>query len=322
MDWSYANPVSPSLTEVAMEISGKEVRSGRQAPGFGALKDDGSTMCGNWLYSGSFTEAGNQMERQGQSDPTGLGLYADWAWSWPANRRVLYNRASADADGKPWDETRAPVRWKGNRWAGDVPDYKADAPPEANGAFIMLAEGVAKLFAPDFAEGPFPEHYEPAESPVENQLHPNVSDNPAALKFSSDLDPLGDAEQYPYVAITYRLTEHFHYWTKHVSATSALQSTFFVELPQALADEKGIASGDSVRVTSARGSVEGPALVTKRMRGLQVAGKTIYQVGLPIHWGFLGRVKGPLVNNLTPSVMDPNSGTPEYKGFLVNLEKV
>ena len=322
MDWSYANPVSPSLTEVAREISGKDVRSGRQVPGFGALKDDGSTLCGNWLYSGSFTEAGNQMERQGQSDPTGLGLYADWAWSWPANRRVLYNRASADADGKPWDETRAPVRWKGNRWVGDVPDYKADAPPEANGAFIMLAEGVAKLFAPDFAEGPFPEHYEPAESPVENLLHPNVGDNPAALKFSSDLDPLGNAEQYPYVAITYRLTEHFHFWTKHVSATSELQSTFFVELPQALADEKGIASGDRVRVTSARGSVEGPALVTKRMRGLQVAGKTIYQVGLPIHWGFLGRVKGPLVNNLTPSVMDPNSGTPEYKGFLVNLEKV
>lgn len=322
MDWSYANPVSPSLTEVAKEISGTEVKSGKQVPGFGALKDDGSTVCGNWLYSGSFTEAGNQMERQGQSDPTGLGLYAEWAWSWPANRRVLYNRASADADGKPWDETRAPIRWKGNRWVGDVPDYKSDAPPEANGAFIMLAEGVAKLFAPDFVEGPFPEHYEPAESPVENQMHPNVGSNPMALKFSSDLDPLGTAEQYPYVAITYRLTEHFHYWTKHVESSAQLQSTFFVELPQALADEKGIASGDQVRVTSARGKVEGPALVTKRMRGLQVAGKTIYQVGLPIHWGFLGRVKGPLINNLTPSVMDPNSGTPEYKGFLVNLEKV
>jgi anaerobic selenocysteine-containing dehydrogenase len=279
-------------------------------------------MCGNWLYSGSYTEAGNQMARQGQSDPTGLGLYAEWSWSWPANRRVLYNRASADADGKPWDETRAPIRWKEGRWVGDIPDYKADAPPEANGAFIMLAEGVAKLFASDFVEGPFPEHYEPAESPVENQMHPNVGSNPAALMFSSDLDPLGDASQYPYVAITYRLTEHFHYWTKHVSASAQLQSTFFVELPQALAEEKGIASGDRVRVTSARGHVEGPALVTKRMRGLQVAGKTIYQVGLPIHWGYLGRVKGPLINNLTASVMDPNSGTPEYKGFLVNLEKV
>ena len=203
-----------------------------------------------------------------------------------------------------------------------MPDYKADAPPEANGAFIMLAEGVAKLFASDFVEGPFPEHYEPAESPVENLLHPEVGSNPAMKVFSSDLDSLGDAAQYPYVAITYRLTEHFHYWTKHISAASELQSNFFVELPAELADEKNISSGDVVRVSSARGRVEGPALVTKRMRGLQVAGKTIYQVGLPIHWGFLGRVTGPLVNNLTPSVMDPNSGTPEYKGFLVNMEKV
>ena len=118
------------------------------------------------------------------------------------------------------------------------------------------------------------------------------------------------------------MTEHFHYWTKNVDATSELQPSFFVELPQALADEKSIASGDLVRVTSARGAVEGRALVTLRMRGLKVDGKTVYHVGLPIHWGFLGRVTGPLVNNLSPSVMDPNSGTPEYKGFLVNLEKV
>ena len=322
MDWSYANPVAPSLEEVAAEISGQEIRSGRQVPGFGALKDDGSTLCGDWLYSGSVTEDGNLIARQGQADPTGIGLFADWAWSWPANRRVLYNRASADASGRPWDESRAAIRWKDGRWTGDVPDYKSDAPPEANGAFIMLAEGVAKLFAPDFVEGPFPEHYEPAESPVENLLHPEVSANPAMKVFSSDLDSLGGAEEYPYVAITYRLTEHFHYWTKHISAPSELQSNFFVELPAELADEKNIRSGDVVRVSSARGSVEGPALVTKRMRGLNVNGRRIYHVGLPIHWGFLGRVKGPLINNLTPSVMDPNSGTPEYKGFLVNMEKV
>ena len=322
MRWDYANPLVPSLEEVAKEVNGQEVTTGKQVPGFGALKDDGSTLCGNWLYSGSWTEAGNQMARRGQTDPTGLGLYAEWAWSWPANRRVLYNRASADAEGKPWDETRGAIRWRGNRWTGDVPDYAATAPPDANGSFIMLPEGVAKLFAADFAEGPFPEHYEPAESPVDNALHPEVSANPAALMFHSDLDKLGASEEYPYVAITYRLTEHFHYWTKHVSSSAELQSTFFVELPAELADAKDIKSGDVVRVSSARGHVEGPALVTKRMRGLDVGGKRIYQVGLPIHWGFLGRVKGPLVNNLTPSVMDPNSGTPEYKGFLVNMEKV
>jgi len=322
MTWNYSNLASPSLEEVAREISGTQVENGRQVSGFSELQDDGSTLCGNWLYSGSFTEAGNMMARRGQEDPTGLGFYPNWAWNWPANRRVLYNRASADAAGKPWDPTRSGIQWNGRAWSGDVPDYKADAPPDAYGSFIMLREGVAKLFAADFVEGPFPEHYEPVESPVENEMHPAVGSNPMAKVFTSDLDPIGTASQFPYVAITYRLTEHFHYWTKHVSPLSQLQQKFFVELPENLAEEKGIRSGELVRVTSARGAVEGQALVTRRIRALKVKGQIIYQVGLPIHWGFLGRVKGPLVNNLTPSVVDPNSGTPEYKGFLVNVEKV
>jgi formate dehydrogenase major subunit len=262
------------------------------------------------------------MERRGQKDPTGLGLYPEWSWSWPANRRILYNRAAADKSGKGWDPQRTPIQWNGKLWSGDVPDYKADAAPADLGAFIMLPEGVAKLFAADLAEGPFPEHYEPAESPVENPLHKQVSSNPLAPVFSGPLDQLGAASEYPYVAITYRLTEHFHYWTKHVASGSQLQTNFFVEVPEQLAREKGIRGGDLVRVRSARGSVEGPALVTARLRPLKVEGKTIYQVGIPIHWGFVGRVRGPLVNNLTPSVYDPNSGTPEYKGFLVNLEKI
>ncbi len=322
--WDYRNRLSPSFEEVAKEVNGQDVATGRQLAGFGELKDDGSTRCGNWLYSGSFTEQGNMMARRGQEDPTGLGLYANWSWSWPANRRILYNRASADASGAPWDETRAAIRWQPERqrYAGDVADYRSDAPPTALGSFIMLPEGVAKLFAADFVEGPFPEHYEPVESPVDNEMHPGVSANPAATVFTGALDSLGSSEEYPYVALTYRLTEHFHYWTKHVKTSSLLQSTFFVEIPDALAKEKGIATGDVVRVRSARGSVEGPAMVTKRIRPLEVAGRTIYQVGLPIHWGFLGRVKGPLVNNLTPSVLDPNSGTPEFKGFLVDMEKV
>jgi len=322
MSWNYANPSSPSLEEVAKEINGREMATGRQVSSFGELTDDGSTLCGNWLYSGCFTEAGNMMARRGQEDPTGLGFFPGWSWNWPANRRVLYNRASADSEGKPWDPTRSGIRWDGKKWVGDVPDTKADAPPDNYGAFIMLREGVAKLFAPDFAEGPFPEHYEPAESPVENALHPKVSSNPLAKIFHSDLDPLGTSEDYPYVALTYRLTEHFHFWTKHVTASSALQPSFFVELPEELAREKGIQSGNRVRVRSARGNVEGQALVTRRVRPLKVNGRMVYQVGLPIHWGFVGRVKGPLINNLSPSVFDPNSGTPEYKGFLVNVEKV
>jgi formate dehydrogenase major subunit len=322
MSWEYADPDAPSLVEVAKELNGREVASRRQLSGFGELKDDGSTACGNWLYAGSFTEEGNQMARRGQEDASGLGFFHGWAWNWPANRRVLYNRASADAEGKPWDPSRAGIRWDGRRWVGDVPDCKVDQAPDASGAFIMLPEGVAKLFAPDFAEGPFPEHYEPVESPVENALHPAVGSNPAAKILASDLDRLGTSTQFPYVALTYRLTEHFHFWTKHVSSSSRLQPRFFVELPAALAAEKSIRTGDLVRVRSARGQVEGEALVTRRVRPLQVAGRTVYQVGLPIHWGFVGRVTGPLVNNLSPAVLDPNSGTPEYKGFLVDVEKV
>ena len=322
MQWNYAMPKRPLLGEVAREVNGVDLETGKQLNGFGELKADGSTACGNWVYSGSWTEAGNQMSRRGQGDPTGLGLYPQWAWSWPANRRILYNRASTDSAGKPWDETRAPLRWNGKRWTGDTPDYKADAPPETMAPFIMLPEGVARLFAPDLVEGPFPEHYEPAESPVDNSLHPTVNANPLLRTYNSDMDHFGTAKDFPFVAITYRLTEHFHYWTKHTSSSSELQSNFFVEIPEELAKEKGIANKTLVRVSSARGKIEGPALVTKRLRTLKVSGKKIYQIGLPIHWGFVGKVHGPLINNLTPSAYDPNCGTPEYKGFLVNVEKI
>ncbi len=322
MTWNYANPTSPRLADVAREVNGIDIATGKQLNGFGEMKDDGSTTGGNWIYCGMWTESGNLMARRGQDDPTGLGLFPAWSWSWPANRRILYNRASLDANGKPWDATRAPIKWDGKRWTGDTPDFKGDAPPEKFGAFIMLPEGAAKLFTADLVEGPFPEHYEPWESPVTNSLHPDVSFNPMAKVFASDADKMGKVEQYPYVGITYRLTEHFHYWTKHTAGSSQLQSNFFVEIGEELAKEKGIKSGEMVRVSSARGHVEGPALVTKRLRGLKVGGKTVHQVGLPIHWGFVGRVSGPLINNLTPSVFDPNSGTPEYKGFLVNLEKL
>jgi formate dehydrogenase-N alpha subunit len=322
MSWDYALPHKPLLSEVAKEVNGVDLTTLKQLNGFGELKDDGTTACGNWVYSGCWTEAGNQMSRRGQEDPTGLGLYPKWSWSWPANRRILYNRASADENGQPWDKTRAPLIWDGERWRGDTPDYKADAAPGTLPAFIMLPEGVARLFAPDLVEGPFPEHYEPAESPVSNPLHPEVSANPLLKTYSSEGAKFGQAKDFPYVAITYRLTEHFHYWTKHTSSSSELQSNFFVEVPAELAAEKGIANGDRVRVSSARGQLEGPALVTKRLRTLKVKGQKTYHVGLPIHWGYVGKVTGPLINNLTPSAYDPNSGTPEYKGFLVNLEKI
>jgi formate dehydrogenase-N alpha subunit len=339
VSWAYSNPTNPDLSEVLKEMNGKALAdlhdpadptkvvktAGQQVDGFGQLMDDGSTMCGNWLHSGVFTEAGNNAQRRNNADPTGLGMFHTWAFSWPANRRVMYNRASADAQGNPWDPTRAGIKWNGQKWVGDVPDMKPDAPPGTFGAFIMLPEGVGRLFSGSLNDGPFPEHYEAVEAPVDNPLHPKVTSNPTALKFASDKDIIGDKKDFPIVCTTYRLTEHFHYWTQHQhkGVLNELSPGFFVEIPQALADQKGIANGSKVKVTSARGSIEGTAMVTKRLRPMKVDGKDLWQIGFPIHWGFAGDPDhtGPLANFLTASVGDPNTWTPEYKAFLVNLDK-
>jgi len=336
LTWNYANPLSPTSEELAKEINGKTMvdqvdeqtkqvvlKAGQQLPGFAALKDDGTTACGNWLHSGYYTEAGNNAARRVTSDPSDLGMFHNWAFNWPANRRVMYNRASADAKGRPWDSRRAGIWWSGERWLGDVPDYKPDSPPEAGlGAFIMLPEGVAKLYAIDFAEGPFPEHYEALETPVENALHPKVTSNPTAKLLATDKDVFGTADKFPYVCTTYRLTEHFHFWTKHIRRLAQVQPEFFVEIPEELAKEKGITNEQMVKITSARGSIRGKAMVTKRIKPMMISGKKIYQIGFPIHWGFAGRSTGPLANFLTPTVLDANSSMPEYKTFLVDLEKV
>jgi formate dehydrogenase major subunit len=338
VDWTYPDPLRPDLAEVLKEMSGKAVsdvrdpndptrlvRTGQQLDGFGQLRDDGSTMCGNWLHSGVYTEDGNLAQRRDNSDPTGLGMFHDWAFSWPANRRVMYNRASADAAGKPWDPLRAGIAWNGHKWVGDVPDMKPDAAPGTFGAFIMMPEGVARLFAGTFNDGPFPEHYEPVEAPVDNLLHPAVTSNPVSQKFTSDKDVYGSKEEFPIVCTTYRLTEHFHYWTQHQQdgLLNEIQPGFFVEIPEALAEQRGIANGSQVKVVSARGEIRGVAMVTKRLPPLKVDGKEMWQIGFPIHWGFAGEPghTGPLANLLTPSAMDPNTWTPEYKAFLVRLEK-
>jgi len=340
VSWSYTNPANPDLGEVLKEISGKALvdikdpkdpnkiikAAGQQLDGFAQLMDDGSTLCGNWLHSGVYTEAGNLAQRRNNADPLGLGMFHNWAFSWPANRRVMYNRASADAQGRAWDPKRAGIVWNGEKWVGDVPDIKPDAAPGTYGAFIMLPEGVGRLWAPVLNDGPFPEHYEAIESPVENLLHAKVSSNPASKRFSSDKDAYGTVDKFPYVCTTYRLTEHFHYWTQHQQngRLNEIQPGFFFEVPDALARELGIADGARVKVSSARGSIEGPAIVTKRLLPMTINGKKVWHIGFPIHWGFAGDPAhaGPLANMLTPFAMDPNTWTPEYKTFLVRLEKV
>jgi len=265
------------------------------------------------------------MARRDNSDPGDAGMFLKWSYSWPANRRVLYNRASCDLDGKPWDPSRKLIEWDGAKWTGyDVPDIAPTAKPRDVGPFIMNPEGVSRLFTRGMMrDGPFPVHYEPFESPVANLIAPKVRGNPVARVFKDDFAQFADtgSKEFPYAATSYRLTEHFHYWTKNNHVNSVLQPEFFVEISPELAKEKGIANAGWVRVWSKRGSVIAKAYVTKRIRPLMVDGKAQHIVGIPIHWGFVGAAKkGFPANVLTPFVGDANIETPEFKAFLVNIE--
>ena len=339
LNWSYKDPGEPSPEELAKEMNGsalvdvfdpvdptkKLLEAGKQLSGFGQYRDDGTTAGGCWIFSGCYTEAGNMMARRDNSDPDNTGAYLKWSFAWPANRRILYNRASCDLDGKPWDPSRKLIEWDGAKWSGyDVPDIAPTAKPGDVGPFIMNPEGVSRLFVRKMMrDGPFPVHYEPFESPVANVIAPKIVGNPVARVFPDDwkqFAKVGSAE-FPYAATSYRLTEHFHYWTKNNHVNAVLQPEQFVEISEELAKEKGITLGGWVRVWSMRGSLFAKAVVTKRIKPMTIDGKTVHVVGIPIHWGFVGAArKGFPANVLTPFVGDANIETPEFKAFQVNIE--
>ncbi len=237
-------------------------------------------------------------------------------------------------DGKPWDPTRKQVWWNEStqKWVGnDVPDFKVDSKPKDHmGPFIMNPEGVGRIFGPlgAFADGPLPEHYEPIESPIDNPLHPAQTHNPVVKRFKTPDDKYATPKDgYTVVCTTYRLTELYHYWTKNNPMNVQLVPEPFVEISEEMAQEMGFIGGEKVKVSSIRGEYIAKAMVTKRIKSMMIDGKKVYQIGIPIHQGYRGikedegKDAKTLVNLLTPTVFDPNAYTPEFKGFLVKLEK-
>lgn len=319
-----------TVIEDKAEGTKTEYKKGQLVPGFGLLQADGKTACGNWVISGSYTADGiNKMQSRGKEDPTGLGMFPNWSFAWPVNRRILYNRASCDVNGKPYNPKRNILEWKGDKWVGDVPD--GPCPPQADKEkgkypFIMHKDGLGALFGPGMAEGPFPEHYDPLEGPLEQNPMSSQRINPAAEIFKSDMDQVANAsKEFPYVCTMYSCTEH---WcsgalTRWQAWLLEAMPELYVEIGDELAKELKIKNGERIKVTSIRGEAPCVAMVTKRFKPFMVEGKKIHQVGLPFNYGWLfPKDGGDSTNVLTPTVGDANTFCPEYKAFMVNVVKL
>ena len=314
------------------KIGNRLYKKGDLVPAFGNLQADGTTSSLNWLYTGSYTEdEGTKSKRR---DPTqtpmqaAIGLYPNWSWCWPVNRRILYNRASVDLNGKPYNPKKAVIEWDGKKWVGDVPDGPwAPQADTKNGklAYIMTTDGYAQLYGPGRLDGPFPEHYEPAETPVAQHPFSKQLSSPVYKFHTSDMDKLAKAAdpKYPIVLTTYSMTEH---WcgggeTRNVPNLLEAEPQLYVEMSPELAKEKGIANGDGVIVESARGKVEAIAMVTVRIRPFKVMGKTVHLIGMPFAYGWTTPKCGDSTNRLTIVACDPNTTIPEAKACCVNIRK-
>ena len=348
LTWDYpveGRIAEPSAEAVLKEINGYTWPAREQIPSFADLKDDGSTACGCWIYSGVFPRNDHNQTRSRRADgPDGPGTHLDWAFAWPANRRMLYNRAAADPDGEPWSERKRYTWWdeaKGEWGCLDALDFEPKKAPsytpdwskhphgmdaiDGKSPFTLMADGKSQIFSPSgLKDGPLPTHYEPVESPVRNPLY-GQQGNPAAKKWErgdNQLHAIGDP-RYPYMLTTYRLTEHHSGGipTRMVATTAELQPEAFVELPPELARELGIANLDWTVISTARGAIEMKALVTDRLRPFEIAGQRVYQIGMPYHFGWQGYATGDIANTLSAVVGDPNTTMHEGKAFTCNLRK-
>ena len=362
--WDYKHDPKDPKKEPNMELVLKEIngyatrdiekdekvlyKKGQPIPAFVNLMDDGSTACGNWLYTGIYPADGKNLALRREKAAPGDYMNHNWGFAWPANRRILYNRASADPSGKPWSEKKKLIWWDPNadgatpdkkgKWVGlDVPDFGAfmapDAPKAKEGplkgiggvdAFIMRADGKGGLFA-SVLDGPFPEHYEPFESPTVNLLS-KVQNNPVAKVFDiGDLNKLGTPDKYPYILTTYRLTEHHAAgMSRHVPWLSELFAGHFAEVNPEMAKSLGVQNGDMITVETPRGKIKVRAMVTERIQPFIINGKKVYQIGIPWHWGYQGATKsarGDIVNDLVASLGDPTTFIQESKALLCNVRK-
>jgi len=335
----------PVVDDIVKEINGYTVADGKVVKNFQELKDDGSTASGCWIFSGIMPEEGKNKSKNRTPDEY---VSPNWGFTWPANRHILYNRASADPDGKPWSERKKYMWWDGDHqnpdgskghWAGyDVPDFpetKAPTTPadpkgvgvaghSGSDPFIMNTDGKGELFVPrGLLDGPLPTHYEPVESPVQNLIYPQTPNNPTITYWNRPDNRQQGMENpaYPYAITTYRLTEH------HVSGAMSrwlpwlaeLQPTLFAEISEELAAEKGVKNGDWITIWTIRAEIEARALVTRRMVPLKMNGRTVHQIGLPYQWGYKGVVQGDVVNDLLLMVAEPNVSMHEAKAFACNM---
>ena len=311
-------------------VKGKKFKKGDQVPSFAYLTDDGATCSGNWLYCNSYTNKGNMAKRRDKTQTDiqkNIGLFPKWAWCWPVNRRILYNRASVDLNGKPWNPDKTVIVWKNGKWHGDVPD--GGWPPIATGKgrhpFIMRKHGFGQVFGPGRADGPFPEFYEPLESPVKKNLLNRQKSNPVVKTFNTPDDKYADYHKNPIVCTTFRLTEHWQsgILTRWQPWLVEAQPAVFIEISEELAKEKRIKNGEMVLVESPRANLKAVAMVTKRLAPMKIGKKKVHVAGLPWHFGWeVPKGGGDAANLLTPSVGDPNTMIPETKSFLVNIRKL
>lgn len=333
MKWDYEMPKhdEPDIEKIAREINGYVAgKENEPLSTFANLADDGSTVCGMWIYAGYMAmdpdlKVPNCRRRDRQD--SGIGTFPKYSWCWPVNRRIIYNRCSADINGKPLDSSRVLVAWDGEKWiTNDVPDFKPADPPEVSGKnpFIMNPEGHGRFFASGMADGPFPEHYEPMEAPINNPIS-KQQNNPAAFVFKGDwakLAKVGDPN-YPIVATTHRSIEHYQSGavTRNCPTLAEIGPYMYVSISESLAKDRGIAPGDEVWVETIRGKIKCLASVLPIVKPLMVNGKKVEIVGMPWCFGYQGIATGATANDIIPAVGDANTTIPESKAFMCNIKK-